>query len=207
MSYCQKCGAENPDIARFCMECGTEIVTHLNENKKDKKPGLWKRYKNKIKENQLKQEEQRKTKKRLKLEKTEHQLKSGMECLIKLPEFEVTGRSGATKAVATLAGGLIGFALTSGSTKKKREINSKLRMAEKGIVIANGDINGADLRIPWENILNVEGVEGNIYRCLIKLTDGSKIEVQPTTIRPIGKYMVQVLNPKCKGIPPEEKGW
>ncbi len=31
--YCQKCGAQNPDEARFCRECGCQIGISVNENK------------------------------------------------------------------------------------------------------------------------------------------------------------------------------
>lgn len=202
MRYCQNCGAENQDIANFCEKCGEKLhVIPINEKKKNKKPSLLKNWENRTNKKKLEKEERRKTKERLEYEKAESELKSGIKCIIILPEFEVTSHSGATKAAATLAGGLVGFALASGSTKKRRKINSKLRMAEKGIVIKNGDIKGADLRIPWENITDVIG--GRIL--LIKLIDSSEIVVMAGGKKE--NYMAQILKPKCKGTPPEEEGW
>lgn len=170
----------------------------------DKKQNLWKRLGNKVEELKSEHKEDRKRIKHLKFEEAEKLIKTGMKFQIKLPEFEVTSRSGTTKAAATAAGGLLGFALASGKTKKRRKINTIMRMAEKGIVIENGDITGADLRIPWENILHVEGT-GILG---IQLTDGSKIEATLLKLTgPSEKYFAQVINPKCKGVPPEEEGW
>lgn len=178
----------------------------INESDKEtaEKQNLWKRLGNKVDELKVEHKEGHERRKRRKIKEADTQIKAGMKFRIKLPEFEVTSRSGTTKAAATAAGGLLGFALASGKTKKRRKIDSIMRMAEKGIVIENGDVNGADLRIPWENILNVEGV--GILE--IQLTDGSKIEASGLNITgPSAKYLVQVIKPKCKGISPKEEGW
>jgi len=30
--YCSKCGVQNPEDARFCRECGCQILASMNEN-------------------------------------------------------------------------------------------------------------------------------------------------------------------------------
>jgi len=35
--YCSKCGVQNPDEARFCRECGRQILTSENDSKQGKR--------------------------------------------------------------------------------------------------------------------------------------------------------------------------
>lgn len=98
----------------------------------------------------------------------------GWMCAVELPEYETTSRSGTTKAVATLAGGLVGFALASGSKQKKKKIVSLVRIPEKGIVIENATSEGTDLRLSWDSILKIE-LDKQLL--LIKLVDGMEIEL------------------------------
>lgn len=134
-------------------------------------------------------------------EKTEQKLRKGYITKIKLPEFETVSQGGASRAAATMVGGLIGFALTSGSITRKREISTTFRMADNGLVIEQGTVNGTDLKIPWESIISIDK---SITWFSINLTDGSEILSLP----PWGTELddvIMILNSKACGV--VDDGW
>lgn len=210
MDYCPDCGAEIIEKANFCQECGRKFEYLPLEKKEEKKQGLWTRYKNKVQESLL-NEEMLEYQRSSKYDKTLFHLENSVKCTVKLPDYEIRGHSGKTKAIATLAGGIPGFALASGSKRKRRKIKSSMRMAEKGIIIQNGEINGADLRIPWDNIVNIDG---KINQLSLALSDGGKIDINldykfsnSIGSRNPAKYVVQIIQPKCQGTVIEDEGW
>lgn len=84
-----------------------------------------------------------------------------------LPEYEVSSSHGmVTKGVATGVFGLVGLAMTMGSSSKLREIKGVVRIADKGVVIHNGTIDGSDLRIPWDQIVSVQRKSYVVYLIL-----------------------------------------
>lgn len=82
----------------------------------------------------------------------------GVPCNIRLPEYDSVSRGMLTKGVATAAFGLIGFAMTSGSKQIQKEIHTRMIIIEKGVKFDRATENGGDLKIPWEEIVNV-----NVY--------------------------------------------
>lgn len=57
-------------------------------------------------------------------------------------------------------------AMTMGSSSNLREIKSKVRIADKGVVIENGTVDGSDLRIPWDQIVSVQRKYYAVYLIL-----------------------------------------
>lgn len=157
----------------------------------------------------------KKTKEKENQEAFEKFKNNGWVCEIILPEFETVSHGGATKAVATLAGGLIGFALVSGSKNQQRKINALVRVAEKGIVISNGTIDGKDLRIPWESIINIDLIKNWFF---IKLVEGEEIRFSLgnsnyilESVQGVGnakkfkKMILEYILPQIKGV--ADEGW
>lgn len=93
-----------------------------------------------------------------------------------LPEYEVSSSHGMlTKGVATAAFGIVGLAMTMGSSSNLREIKSVVRIADKGVVIRNGTVDGSDLRIPWDQIVSVQR---KYYAVYLTLSGNQQIEIR-----------------------------
>lgn len=95
-----------------------------------------------------------------------------------LPEVETVSHGMLTKGVATGVFGLVGLAMTMGSSTKQRKIRTIVRIPENGIVIEQGTVEGRDIKIPWENILGATTNRG----VAISLVDGSVIEIGPPVL-------------------------
>jgi hypothetical protein len=180
------------------------------KDKKEHKPGLWAKYNNAV----FKATGEKK-KADLSLmsdyEKAEVLLSDGLMCQITLPELEVRSRGTGTRVGATVVLGIVGLALTSRTKTQNRKIKNIIRMAEKGIVISQGMSDGSDLKLPWEDILNVKGASSMF---VINLVNGIEISAIPYGVMAQtlptfggGKYVAEVLNPRCKGVSNVEEGW
>ena len=86
----------------------------------------------------------------------------GVECNVILPEkqLKTSGKSGATKGVATLALGFVGLAATSGTSQNEenRNIRTIIQVVDKGIVFKNGSMDGSDIRIPYNQIITIRKI-------------------------------------------------
>lgn len=124
---------------------------------------------------------------------------------ITLPEFVEASSSSAKKGWYTLSLGITGYAMTSGTEKKLKEINARITIHEKGIQIHGGGPNGSNLRLKWESILDAEYKRGLI---ILKFVDGSHILIQWLRFFS-SKYQIEVLaeliNERKKGV--VEEGW
>lgn len=180
------CGYKNFEFESFtCPSCGTlSIKVSDNERKKitDKKGNsntgfkksgsrFWLRPTKPFRKSDEEIE-------RLNNQAFETFLEEGIDAEIALPEFETVSYGGASRVAATMVGGLIGFALTSGSTTQQRKIRSFIRPAKNGIVIPNGTVEGKDLRIPWNAILSITQEEHHHY--FIHLVEGNVIDFKIT---------------------------
>lgn len=124
---------------------------------------------------------------------------------ITLPELVEASSSSAKKGWYTLSLGITGYAMTSGTKKKLKEINARITIHEKGIQIHGGGPNGSNLRFKWESILDAEYKGGLI---ILKFVDGSHILIQWLRFFS-SKYQIEILaeliNERKKGI--VEEGW
>lgn len=127
---------------------------------------------------------------------------------VTLPEVETVSHGMVTKGVATGVFGLVGLAMTMGSSNQLRKIRTIVRIPEKGIVIEKGTVNGKDIRIPWENILGASINHG----VAISLVDGSVIEIGSPVLTKgflvsVGKpdNLINYINDHARGQ--VEEGW
>lgn len=148
-------------------------------------------------------------------------MNDGWNSTVTLPEYETVDKhGGAGRGVATgagvlvggLAGGIIGYALTGGNKSKPRKIITDIRVAKKGIVIKKATIEGTDLRIPWENIINIEDVSRMMGLVRLNLTDGSHISMDAVYVKSgwlsnhtFFDEFINYVNEHAKGQP--EAGW
>jgi hypothetical protein len=150
----------------------------------------------------------KKEKKLLPMEKIRYieKMKKGWTTNVKLPEVESVSHGMATKGVATAAFGIIGLAMTMGSSNKQRKIRAKIRFPENGIVIENGTTDGKDIKIPWKAIINAHNVGQNIY---INLNEGEKIHfLSYANIRHVestSNFITSYINSRASGQ--VEEGW
>lgn len=140
-------------------------------------------------------------------QKTIDKMKTGWTSQIKLPEYESVSQGALTKGVATAAFGLVGLAMTMGSSTQQREITAKIRFADKGIVIEKGTVDGKDLRIRWEDILNSS--KGNTNnKIILNLVDGSLIRFYvyiSLKIEKTGEFIIAYINSRASGT--VDDGW
>lgn len=111
-------------------------------------------------------------------------LEEGWNAGIWLPEFEtVEKHGGAGRGVATgagvlvggLAGGVIGYALSSGTRTQQKQISAIIRTPENGIVVEQAAPDNSDLRISWEEIINAYKDEHNGALIYLNLVNGIKL--------------------------------
>lgn len=143
----------------------------------------------------------------------------GIECTALLPEkqLKTTGKSGATKGLATFAFGFVGLAATSGMSQNEenREIQTILQIVDKGIVLKNGTIDGADLRIPYSKIVKTEAVPyKNKYHpalAIITLLKNKRIiitaDINLDESNIVMNHLANVTNERACGAQYEEAGW
>lgn len=134
-------------------------------------------------------------------EKAIEKMRGGWTSQIKLPEYESVSHGVLTKGVATAAFGLVGLAMTMGSSTQQREISTKIRFANKGIVIEKGTVDGKDLRIGWGDIVN--SVKGNTNnKIVLNLVDGSSIRFYvyiSLKIEKTGEFIINYINFRASG--------
>jgi hypothetical protein len=133
-------------------------------------------------------------------------MKEGWKTNVKLPEVESVGHGMVTKGVATAAFGIIGLAMTMGSSNKPRKIFTKVRVAEKGVVIEQGTTDGKDLKIPWNSIINSHKESINIIA--LNLVDGGLITFNiyfSLKQERSAEFIIDYINERACGQ--TEEGW
>lgn len=158
-------------------------------------------------------------KERQRMEKTleEFNIFEGIECEVIFPEkqLKTSGSSGAKKGLATLAFGVIGWAATSGTSQNEenRVVTTIFQVVDKGIVFKNGSMDGSDVRVPYNEIINMEVIDpdqGSIMG-MITLLKNKRIIINPkrgfTTGKIILNHTSNILNERACGAQYEEAGW
>ena len=147
----------------------------------------------------------------------ENDIFKGVECEVILPEkqLKTSGSSGAKKGLATLAFGVIGWAATSGTSQNEenRVVTTIFQVVDKGIVFKNGSMDGSDVRVPYNEIINMEVIDpdqGSIMG-MITLLKNKRIIINPkrgfTTGKIILNHTSNILNERACGAQYEEAGW
>jgi len=140
-------------------------------------------------------------------QKTLNKMKKGWTSQIKLPEYESVSHGALTKGAATAAFGLVGLAMTMGSSNQQRKISTKIRFADKGIVIEKGMVDGKELRIRWKDIVNSK--KGNMdNKIVLNLVDGSSIQFYvyiSLKIEKTGEFIIDYINSRACGQ--VDDGW
>lgn len=144
----------------------------------------------------------------------------GFNCKVVLPEkqLKTSGKSGATKGLATFAFGFVGMAATSGvsQNEENREIQTIFQVVDKGIVFKNGNIDGSDMRIPYGEIVKAESFDtDNKYVhtiCILTLLENKRIIIKNNLFdknesRIVIEHTVNVINERAYGAQYEEAGW
>ena len=141
----------------------------------------------------------------------------GFECEVIFPEkqLKTTGSSGTKKGLATLAFGVIGWAATSGTSQNEenRIVTTIFQVVEKGIVFKNGSMDGSDIRIPYDEIINMEVVqpERSGIIGIITLLKNKRIIINPKIGFLRGEIILEhtsnILNERACGAQYEESGW
>ena len=165
--------------------------------------------------NDISPEEKESKKKKKTLE--EFNIFEGIECEVIFPEkqLKTSGSSGAKKGLATLAFGVIGWAATSGTSQNEenRVVTTIFQVVDKGIVFKNGSMDGSDVRVPYNEIINMEVIDpdqGSIMG-MITLLKNKRIIINPkrgfTTGKIILNHTSNILNERACGAQYEEAGW
>lgn len=120
----------------------------------------------------------------------------GWKSNVELPEYDTN------HPFIGVGGGKRFFAAAPLNITKKRKILTKVAVRDKGILIMQGQIDGKDLRIPWENIVNVGS---DLLNIIISLTDGDIIKLSATPWGISKKNVIKYLNTNATGK--IENGW
>lgn len=144
----------------------------------------------------------------------------GIECDVVLPQKQlmISGKSGTTKGLATLAFGLLGYAAASGTSQNEenRTVETILQIVENGIVFKNANIDGADMRIPYGDIVKMMVPDTKKTKDkaigIITLIENKRIILIPKTADNDGREIVlnhiwDILNEKAYGVKNEDPGW
>ena len=147
----------------------------------------------------------------------------GINCEVILPEKQLKtfGSSAMTKALATFALGIVGWAATSGyrTNEENRIISTIFQVVDKGIVFKNGATEGNDLRIPYNLIVKMFIIDNSeeIIGAIV-LLENKRIYIDPKVkgnseifkinqIRIILKHISSIINERATGAQYEEAGW
>lgn len=171
-----------------------------------------------------KKEKKKELKKQRKIEEIKNNIFEGIKVNAMFPdkELKIKSHGMATKGIATLSFGLIGLAATSGvkQEEKNRTMMTVFQVAEKGVVFKNATSDGKDLRIPYDNIIDISLHEVKAGK--VKITSGNLIltllENQKINIRILGivagkklniiiNHLLDVINERANGGKYEENGW
>ena len=148
---------------------------------------------------------------------SEYNIFEGIECEVILPEkqLKTSGSSGKKKGVATLAFGIVGWAATSGTSQNEenRILTTIFQVVDKGIVFKNGSMDGSDIRIPYDEIIEMEVLYSQKSPVLgmITLLKNKRIIIDPKVGYTRGEiildHMYDILNERACGAQYEEVGW
>lgn len=114
------------------------------------------------------------------------------------------GRSGAFRAGATLALGIIGFAASTGKVDKKAQ--GKLYKKEKGLRFIPKKDQYMEIRIPWENITHV-GVEEGGQLGLYIYTDNDDCVIFTLQGYEKRNFLSNIIEDKCNLLKDDLEGW
>lgn len=141
----------------------------------------------------------------------------GIECNVILPEIQLktSGKSGTTKALATFALGFVGYAATSGfeQNEENREIQTIFQVVDNGVVFKNATLQSSDLRIPYEEIIEMEVYVHKRWPSfgkLILLENKPivlKIDVNKFESDIILEHIAEIINEHATGDEHDESGW
>lgn len=147
----------------------------------------------------------------------EYNIFEGFQCEVTFPEkqLKTTGSSGTKKGLATLAFGVIGWAATSGTSQNEenRIVNTIFQVVDKGIVFKNASIDGSDIRIPYDEIINMDVINPQKSGIIgmITLLKNKRIIIDPKIGYVKGEIILNhttnILNERACGAQYEEKGW
>ena len=166
-------------------------------------------------------EEEKREKERKHIEKTleKYNVFEGIKCEAVLPEkqLKTSGKSGATKGLATFAFGFVGYAAASGTSQNEanRDVKTIFQIVENGIVFKNANMDGSDLRIPYGEIVRMIVPEDDEAQRkgvgIITLLKNKQILLSVnggTNNRLIIiNHISKILNERAFGIKNEEPGW
>lgn len=155
--------------------------------------------------------------KRIKETIEKYNIFNGIQCEITLPEkqLKTSGSSGKKKGIATLAFGVIGWAATSGTSQNEenRIITTIFHVVKKGIVFKNGNMDGSDIRIPYNEIIKMEVVTPDRAAdcAIITLLNNKRIIIDPNQgfekNKIILNHAMDFINERACGSQYEESGW
>lgn len=147
----------------------------------------------------------------------EYNIFEGFQCEVTFPEkqLKTTGSSGTKKGLATLAFGVIGWAATSGTSQNEenRIVNTIFQVVDKGIVFKNASIDGSDIRIPYDEIINMDVINPQKSGIIgmITLLKNKRIIIDPKIGYVKGEIILNhttnILNERACGAQYEEIGW
>ena len=147
---------------------------------------------------------------------SDYNIFEGIECEVIFPEkqLKTSGSSGKKKGLATLAFGIIGWAATSGTSQNEenRIVTTIFQIVDNGIVFKNASMDGSDLRIPYDEIINMEVIDSkSAIIGIITLLKNKKIIIDPKRGYSQGKIILNhtssILNERACGAQYEEVGW
>lgn len=153
-------------------------------------------------EKQKKELEKQEKKEKKELEEKE-KIRKGVGCKIPKPVIANNGHDGLTKGVATLAFGITGWALTSGSQTEAQmvEVDAIIKIVPNGVVITSK--HEETMRIPFDQIISARITGGWLFKNFMISIVGSKtVYIKDCQY---GETIVNSINESATGA--EEEGW
>lgn len=161
----------------------------------------------------------------------ENNVFEGIKCEAIFPnkQLQIGTSSGLKKGAATLAFGLVGLAATSGikHEEKKRKLTTIFQIVDKGVVFKKATINGEDLRIPYENIIEIKKSNPKTFK--VRTANKISVNLDPSTFKILLlknqeiiirlnnlnlystsdfiKHIANIVNERACGSQYEETGW
>ena len=176
-------------------------IRELEDHERKRKKELKEQERKRIKE--LEDLERKRVQTLSKEEKLRERIRKGVQCKIPKQVIANNGHDGLTKGVATLAFGITGWALTSGSQTKAQtvDVDATIKIVPNGIVISSK--YEETMRIPFDQILNAEITGGWIFKNFeIRIVGSKTIYIRDCDY---GETIVNSINKSATGV--EEKGW